>query len=63
MSDTMSDKELMEAIVAISKKLEEDSRTGDMKQLKKDMAESKRLQKLMNQRSAEIEKQAKEEKK
>lgn len=63
MSDTMSDKELMEAIVAISKKLEEDSRTGDMKQMKKDMAESKRLQKLMDQRSAEIEKRAKEEKK
>ena len=63
MSDAMTDNELMEAIVAISKKIEEDSRTGDMKQLKKDMAESKRLQKLMDQRSAEIEKRAKEEKK
>jgi len=55
----MNDNELMEAIVAISKKIEEDSKIGDMKQLKKDMAESKRLQKMMDQRSAEIEKQAK----
>lgn len=58
----MNDNELMEAIVAISKKIEEDSKIGDMKQLKKDMAESKRLQKMMNQRSAEIEKQAKQNK-
>jgi len=58
----LNDNELMEAIVAISKKIEEDSRTGDMKQLKKDMAESKRLQKMMDQQSAEIEKQAKQKK-
>ena len=58
----MNDNELMEAIVAISKKIEEDSKIGDMKQLKKDMAESKRLQKMMDQRSAEIEKQAKQNK-
>lgn len=52
---SMSDKELADAIVAISKKIMEDQNTGDMKQLKKDVAESKRLQKEMDKRSAEIE--------
>lgn len=59
---SMTDKELADAIVAISKKLMEDQNAGDMKQLKKDMAESKRLNKEMDRRSAEIEKQAKQKK-
>ena len=56
---SMTDKELADAIVAISKKLMEDQNAGDMKQLKKDLTESKRLQKEMDKRSAEIEKEAK----
>ena len=52
---SMSDKELADAIVAISKKIMEDQNAGDMKQLKKHLAESKRLQKEMDKRSAEIE--------
>jgi len=56
---SMTDKELADAIVAISKKIMEDQNAGDMKQLKKDLAESKRLQKEMDKRSAEIEKEAK----
>ena len=59
---SMTDKELADAIVAISKKIMEDQNSGDMKQLKKDMAESKRLNKEMDRRSAEIEKQAKQKK-
>lgn len=59
---SMSDKELADAIVAISKKIMEDQNAGDMKQLKKDMAKSKRLNKEMDRRSAEIEKQAKQKK-
>ena len=59
---SMTDKELADAIVAISKKMMEDQNAGDMKQLKKDMAESKRLNKEMDRRSAEIEKQAKQKK-
>lgn len=59
---SMTDKELADAIVAISKKLMDDQNAGDMKQLKKDMAESKRLNKEMDRRSAEIEKQAKQKK-
>ncbi len=59
---SMTDKELADAIVAISKKLMEDQNAGDMKQLKKDMAESKRLNKEMDRRSAEIEKQEKQKK-
>lgn len=57
---SMTDKELADAIVAISKKLMEDQDAGDMKQVKKDIAESKRLNKEMNRRSAEIEKEARE---
>ena len=56
---SMSDKELADAIVAISKKIMEDQNAGDMKQLKKDLAESKRLQKEMDKRSAQIEEEAK----
>lgn len=59
---SMTDKELADAIVAISKKIMEDQNAGDMKQVKKDMAESKRLNKEMDRRSAEIEKQAKQKK-
>ena len=59
---SMTDKELADAIVAMSKKMMEDQNAGDMKQLKKDMAESKRLNKEMDRRSAEIEKQAKQKK-
>lgn len=60
---SMTDKELADAIVAISKKIMEDQNAGDMKQLKKDMAESKRLNKEMDRRSAEIEKAVKQQKK
>lgn len=56
---SMTDKELADAIVAISKKMMEDQNAGDMKQVKKDMAESKRLQKEMDKRSAKIEEEAK----
>lgn len=56
---SMTDKELADAIVAISKKIMEDQDAGDMKQLKKDLAESKRLQKEMDKRSAKIEEEAK----
>ena len=56
---SMTDKELADAIVAISKKIMEDQNAGDMKQLKKDLAESKRLQKEMDKRSAKIEEEAK----
>ena len=56
---SMTDKELADAIVAISKKIMEDQNAGDMKQLKKDLAESKRLQKEMDKRSAQIEEEAK----
>lgn len=59
---SMTDKELADAIVAMSKKLMEDQNAGDMKQVKKDLAESKRLNKEMDRRSAEIEKQAKQNK-
>lgn len=59
---SMTDKELADAIVAISKKMMEDQNAGDMKQVKKDLAESKRLNKEMDRRSAEIEKQAKQNK-
>ena len=59
---SMTDKELADAIVAISKKIMEDQNAGDMKQVKKDMAEAKRLNKEMDRRSAEIEKQAKQKK-
>ena len=59
---SMTDNELADAIVAISNKIMEDQNAGDMKQLKKDMAESKRLNKEMGRRSAEIEKQAKQKK-
>ena len=58
----MTDKELADAIVSISKKTMEDQNAGVMKQVKKDMAESKRLNKEMDRRSAEIEKQAKQKK-
>ena len=56
---SMTDKELADAIVANSKKMMEDQNAGDMKQVKKDMAESKRLQKEMDKRSAKIEEEAK----
>ena len=56
---SMTDKELADAIVAISKKIMDDQNAGDMKQLKKDLAESKRLQKEMDKRSAKIEEEAK----
>ena len=56
---SMTDKELADAIVAISKKIMEDQNAGDMKQLKKDLAESKKLQKEMDKRSAKIEEEAK----
>ena len=59
---SMTDKELADAIVAVSKKIMDDQNAGDMKQVKKDMAESKRLNKEMDRRSAEIEKQAKQKK-
>ena len=59
---SMTDKELADAIVAMSKKLMEYQNAGDMKQVKKDLAESKRLNKEMDRRSAEIEKQAKQNK-